>query len=251
MILLAASNNGDSRTRFQHGSSSSTERVNTGPCGVIESEVHPRASIRRGGGRRKATQKRKKKKKKISKRTWWISKWDQVYILEQGRSYPSRSLRRNVGRYIILEEGGNTCLIQFQEQAPRRPFNFSSANRASPRPPSSYFHSRTGPILRVSRRVGSRVITRVRREYDDKSFSIPSSFLSFPPSINASWEIPPIRFQNIRNCRSYLTRHERSRPFRSNFALTRPCPEQRFGGGGGDPSFALLLSDRSSNYQGR
>lgn len=135
MILLAASNNGDSRTRFQHGSSSSTERVNTGPCGVIESEVHPRASIRRGGGRRKATQKRKKKKKKISKRTWWISKWDQVYILEQGRSYPSRSLRRNVGRYIILEEGGNTCLIQFQEQAPRRPFNFSSANRASPPPP--------------------------------------------------------------------------------------------------------------------
>lgn len=116
-------------------SSSSTERVNTGPCGVIESEVHPRASIRRGGGRRKATQKRKKKKKKISKRTWWISKWDQVYILEQGRSYPSRSLRRNVGRYIILEEGGNTCLIQFQEQAPRRPFNFSSANRASPLPP--------------------------------------------------------------------------------------------------------------------
>lgn len=69
------------------------------------------------------------------------------YILEQASSYPSRSLRRNVGRYIILEEGGNTCLIQFLEQAPRRPFNFSSANRthpaSSPPPPCSPFYSPT------------------------------------------------------------------------------------------------------------
>lgn len=204
--------------------------MNTGPCGVIESEVHPRWTWIRRGNVRQRKKKKGRRRKCRNGRGGSLSGIRYIYIciLEQGSSYPSRSLRRNVGRYIILEEGGNTCLIQFQEQAPRRPFNFSSANRASPPPFLILSHSRTGPILRVSPRVrGSRVITtRVRREYDDKSFSIPSSFLSLPPPpTDASWEIPPIRFRNIRNYRSYLTRHERfreqsliSRPFRSNFS---------------------------------
>lgn len=47
------------------------------------------------------------------------------YILAQELSVSVPPL--NVRRYIILEEGGNTCLIQFQEHARRQPLNFSSA----------------------------------------------------------------------------------------------------------------------------
>lgn len=47
------------------------------------------------------------------------------YILEQTEE-PSVSVPTlYVGRYIILEGGGNTCLIQFQEHASRRRLNFS------------------------------------------------------------------------------------------------------------------------------
>lgn len=76
--------------------------------------------------RRRATLARRKKEIAEDasgyRATWWIR-----YIPGTGAiRLPVPPL--NVRRYIILEEGGNTCLIQFQEHARRRPLNFSSAS---------------------------------------------------------------------------------------------------------------------------
>ena len=54
------------------------------------------------------------------------------YILEQARELSVSVPLQNVRRYIILEEGGNTCLIQFQEHAPRRPVQFFFRQRNFP-----------------------------------------------------------------------------------------------------------------------